>query len=393
MPQLILIVAMFALLWLFLIRPQRARAQAHRELVTKVSVGDEILTVGGLYGDVIEIDDDDLLLEIAPGTQVRIARRAVAAVVPPDAEDEEEEARRRKKRRPLSRRANLCYVTRKSAANLPRCFREPKTAPHPRRTHRRRTHRRRAACHSRISDRAVADPRARSPGRPRGDVEGRAAAQPAAAEDRSRPLGRDPAQPRRPARRRGARDPQAGQRPDRDRLAGPQEPGAGDRDSGEDRSARALRPRVQPRPPVGQRAGLPDRKGLAVLAPRRSAGSRGREQQDDVVPVRRQAEAAQRPRRLQGQAAAEQGGRGGGCEGHAPEGVEDLRGAAEDGRPFVRRRRGRLPRRRRGQPDQEFLLSDPLRPHERRREQGGARDERRRSQALGHARGLRHDHR
>ena len=87
MPQLILIVAMFALLWLFLIRPQRARAQAHRELLTRVDIGDEILTVGGLYGNVIEIDeDDDLMLEIAPGTQVRIARRAVAAVVPPDEE-------------------------------------------------------------------------------------------------------------------------------------------------------------------------------------------------------------------------------------------------------------------------------------------------------------------
>ena len=87
MPQLIIIVAMFALLWFFLIRPQRARAQAHRELVTRVNIGDEILTVGGLYGNVIEIDDDDdLLLEIAPGTQVRIARRAVAAVVPPDKE-------------------------------------------------------------------------------------------------------------------------------------------------------------------------------------------------------------------------------------------------------------------------------------------------------------------
>ena len=87
MPQLILIVAMFALLWLFLIRPQRARAQAHRELVTRVDIGDEILTVGGIYGNVIEIDDDDdLMLEIAPGTRVRIARRAVAAVVPPDDE-------------------------------------------------------------------------------------------------------------------------------------------------------------------------------------------------------------------------------------------------------------------------------------------------------------------
>jgi preprotein translocase subunit YajC len=89
--QLILIVAMFALLWLFLIRPQRARAQAHRELLTKVNVGDEVLTVGGLYGSVIEIvDDDDLMLEIAPGTQVRIARRAVAAVVPPDEEEDQE---------------------------------------------------------------------------------------------------------------------------------------------------------------------------------------------------------------------------------------------------------------------------------------------------------------
>jgi preprotein translocase subunit YajC len=85
--QLIIIVAMFALLWLFLIQPQRRRAQAHRELLTAVNVGDEILTVGGLYGTVIEIDEDDeLMLEIAPGTQVRLARRAVAAIVSPEEE-------------------------------------------------------------------------------------------------------------------------------------------------------------------------------------------------------------------------------------------------------------------------------------------------------------------
>ena len=59
MAQLIIIVAMFALLWLFLIRPQRARAQAHRELLTRVEVGDEILTVGGLYGNVLAIDEDE----------------------------------------------------------------------------------------------------------------------------------------------------------------------------------------------------------------------------------------------------------------------------------------------------------------------------------------------
>ncbi len=87
MAQLIIIVAMFALLWLFLIKPQRRRAQLHRELQTRVSVGDEILTVGGLYGIIRAIDeDDDLRLEIAPGTEVRVARRAVAVVVPPEEE-------------------------------------------------------------------------------------------------------------------------------------------------------------------------------------------------------------------------------------------------------------------------------------------------------------------
>ena len=93
MAQLIVIVAMFALLWLFLIAPQRRRAQAQRELLASVKVGDEILTVGGLYGHVQAIDeDDDLEVEIADGLQVRMARRAVAAVVPQDDEEEDEEA-------------------------------------------------------------------------------------------------------------------------------------------------------------------------------------------------------------------------------------------------------------------------------------------------------------
>ena len=84
MGQLIVLVAMFALLWLFLIRPQRLRAQAHRELLTKVEVGDEVLTVGGLIGRVRSAQDEELVLEIAPGTEVRVARRAVAGVLAPE---------------------------------------------------------------------------------------------------------------------------------------------------------------------------------------------------------------------------------------------------------------------------------------------------------------------
>jgi preprotein translocase subunit YajC len=82
---------MFALLWLFLIAPQRRRAQAQRELVSNVEVGDEILTVGGLIGRVRSAADDELVLEIAPDTRVRVARRAVASVLTPGLEGRTQE--------------------------------------------------------------------------------------------------------------------------------------------------------------------------------------------------------------------------------------------------------------------------------------------------------------
>ena len=94
MASLILIVALFALLWLLLIRPQRQKQAEQQRLIESVEPGDEILTVGGLYGIVEEIDEEgDLVVEIAEGIQVRVARRAVATVVKPeDEEDEEDEA-------------------------------------------------------------------------------------------------------------------------------------------------------------------------------------------------------------------------------------------------------------------------------------------------------------
>jgi len=89
--QLILLLAMLVLLWVLLIRPQRSRQRQQHELLANVDPGDEIITVGGLYGIVQEIDEeDDLIVEIADAVHVRIARRAVAGVVKP--EDEEDEA-------------------------------------------------------------------------------------------------------------------------------------------------------------------------------------------------------------------------------------------------------------------------------------------------------------
>ena len=64
-------------------------------MLSAVEVGDEVLTVGGIYGIVQEIEPDedggDLIVEIAEGIHVRIARKALATVVKPDDEDDEED--------------------------------------------------------------------------------------------------------------------------------------------------------------------------------------------------------------------------------------------------------------------------------------------------------------
>ena len=89
---LILLAAMFALLWVLLIRPQRRKQMEQQQLLASIEPGDEVLTVGGIYGIVTEIDEeDDLIVEIAEGIRVRVARRAAAGVVKPEEETDEDE--------------------------------------------------------------------------------------------------------------------------------------------------------------------------------------------------------------------------------------------------------------------------------------------------------------
>ena len=95
MQGLLIIVVLFGLMYFLMIRPQRAKAQQQQQMLSAVEVGDEILTVGGIYGIVQEIEPDedggDLIVEIAEGIHVRIARKALATVVKPDDEDAEED--------------------------------------------------------------------------------------------------------------------------------------------------------------------------------------------------------------------------------------------------------------------------------------------------------------
>ena len=87
---LIIIVA-FALLWLIVVRPQRKRQTKQQAMLSDLRVGDEVLTAGGIYGTVSRLDDDQVTVEIAPKTQVRVARRAIAGITREDEPGEDAE--------------------------------------------------------------------------------------------------------------------------------------------------------------------------------------------------------------------------------------------------------------------------------------------------------------
>jgi len=86
---LIVIVVLFAAFWLLLIRPQRSQARRQQELIRSLEIGDEIVSAGGLYGTIKRIDGDDLVVELAPQIEVRMARGAVAGIVEPEGETAE----------------------------------------------------------------------------------------------------------------------------------------------------------------------------------------------------------------------------------------------------------------------------------------------------------------
>jgi preprotein translocase subunit YajC len=86
----VFILVLLALMWFMLIRPQRRRQLEAQRLVDALEVGKEIVTAGGLYGTITEIQDDEVRLEVADGVEVRVAKRAVAGVVSEDEEPEEE---------------------------------------------------------------------------------------------------------------------------------------------------------------------------------------------------------------------------------------------------------------------------------------------------------------
>lgn len=79
---LLMIVLLFAVMYFLLIRPQQRRRRETTELQARLSVGDEVVTIGGLYGTIAELDEDSetVILETSDGVYSRYARAAISRI-------------------------------------------------------------------------------------------------------------------------------------------------------------------------------------------------------------------------------------------------------------------------------------------------------------------------
>ena len=79
--SLVILVGFFALMYFMLIRPQQKRQKEQQEMMSSLSVGDDVITIGGLHGRILESDEDYVDLEVTDDVVLRYQKSAIAKVV------------------------------------------------------------------------------------------------------------------------------------------------------------------------------------------------------------------------------------------------------------------------------------------------------------------------
>ncbi len=72
---------MFVVFYFFLIRPQQTQQKKRREMLSSLRKGNHVVTVGGIYGQIVDVKEDSLVLEIADKIRIKTTRAAVGAVL------------------------------------------------------------------------------------------------------------------------------------------------------------------------------------------------------------------------------------------------------------------------------------------------------------------------
>ena len=77
----LIIIVLFVIAWVVLILPKQREVKRHNAFVDSLAVGDDVMTGSGIYGTLVQIEEATVLLQIAPGVEITVARRAIASRV------------------------------------------------------------------------------------------------------------------------------------------------------------------------------------------------------------------------------------------------------------------------------------------------------------------------
>ncbi len=80
--SILLILAMFAVLYFLMIRPQMKRAKEHKALIDGIQKGDEVVTAAGILGRITKVEDQYITVSIAENVEIQMQRQAVQVVLP-----------------------------------------------------------------------------------------------------------------------------------------------------------------------------------------------------------------------------------------------------------------------------------------------------------------------
>ncbi len=74
---IIFMALLFGMYYFFMIRPQRRKQKEHQELVEDLKKGDQVITAGGIYGQIESITEDSIVVKVESGATMRVARSVV----------------------------------------------------------------------------------------------------------------------------------------------------------------------------------------------------------------------------------------------------------------------------------------------------------------------------
>jgi preprotein translocase subunit YajC len=75
---IIFLVAIIAIFYFLMIRPQQKKSKQHKQMLEELKKGDQIITAGGIYGIIDSVTDDSFIIRVESGTLMRVAKGSVS---------------------------------------------------------------------------------------------------------------------------------------------------------------------------------------------------------------------------------------------------------------------------------------------------------------------------